>query len=567
MANLTIYRGENPANLVATVSIDDKTVYNHKVMEIETISSEFYVPAAIPIQLGDYIVFNNKNYYLNVLPSIKKTGHLTNKYNATFNGVLYDLNNKLFISSDGLSEFSETGNVALFLQLIVDSINTISAGWQVGEVEQSNDLRLDFVNETCLEALRKVALEFKFEYELNGKVINFKKAIGSPRELTFEYGRNLGLYNIERKQVDSKAVYTRVYGFGGTKNIPFDYRNRAKRLVFEERILEKNVNVFGVREAQFTDESIYPKRTAVLTDVNVQFSVDAYDNNSSWVEDTTLNFDINEYLLEGQSAKIVFKTGDLAGVEFEIWKADFNSKRIYFNAFNDTDDYSLPNLTKQPKIGDEYTLVDLKMPEAYVIAAERELKAATQVFLDDNSIPKTLYIVQLDPKFTKENNIVLVAGDLVKIIDKTIGINAAIRIQELSFPLVNPNKITAFIADYIPYTLQDYANRTAVKTIKSFKAVNTKIENLVAGQKTVVTAKTETTEVKQAFQVTINGRKYWLVKAYDNDTQNEFLEIDDIIYGNWWDRYFYVTGWRYKGGEPTLIENWNRAKTINFTPF
>mgnify|MGYP000474680944 CR=1 FL=1 len=568
MAELIIFRGE-PATAIATVSIDEKTVYTQKVMEVEVIEAHFITAAAIPIQIGDYVVFNGKKFYLNYVPSITKKNLKTNQYKAYFHGVLYDLHKKLFISSDGLSDFTEVGSVSLFLQLIVDSVNTITSGWQVGTVDASEDILLDFVNETCLDALNKVASSFKYEFEVIGKTINFKKVIGTPKNLTFEYGRNKGLYAIDRKQVDSKALFTRVYGFGGSKNIAYDYRNRAKRLVFEERKLEKNTNIFGIREANFTDDTIYPKRTADLTNVDIIIESGAFNATTSWIEDTTLDFDINDFLLEGQAAKIVFKSGDLQGVEFEIWKVDFNLKRLYIKPFQDTDDYVLPNQAKQPRLGDSYTLVDLKMPPSYVIQAETDLKAATQQFIDANAVPKTLYLVKVDPKFSKTNNVVLSAGDLVKVVDITLGVNRAIRIQQLSYPIVNSNKIEALIADYIPYELQDYANRTSIKTSKVFQSISNKITKIENIQKTtnVTNNYSSTGTTNASAGIIINSRKFNLVKAFDNNTNLEVLEVGDIIFGNWWDRFTYVKAWRYTGGNKSFKSSWNEAEAIDFTPY
>jgi hypothetical protein len=561
MSELIIYRGA--ATEIARVNIDEKTIFTQKVMEVEIIEAHFIVPAAIPIQLGDYVAVNSKNYYLQHLPTISKTSQKTNKYKAFFHGILYQLNYKLFISSDGLSDFSEVGTVSQFLKLIVSQINQIDAGWQVGTVEASGTLLLDFVNETCLEALNKVSETFKYEFELVGKTINFTKVIGTVRDLTFEYGRGLGLYNLERKQVDSKAVFTRVFGFGGTKNINFDYRNRAIRLVFEERKLEQNTAIYGVREVNFTDETIYPQRTAPLTASAMLFTNDAFDENS-YVTDTTLDFDINDFLLEGQSAKIVFKSGDLSGIEFIIWKFDFISKRIYFKTFQDTDGYTLPKTGKIPRTGDLYTLVDLKMPPSYVIAAELQLKRATQAYLDANSVPKTLYEVKIDQKYTKANTIVLNAADLVVIKDTTLGVDRAIRIQELKYPLVNQHKITALIADFIPYELQEYVNKTSNKGVKKFIALNNKVNKLVINNQTInnLVVNNETFNDPRLTTLVINGRTFNLIKGFDNTGTN--LEIGDMIAGNWWDRFTYVSVWRYKGGNYQLKESYEQAVETTF---
>jgi len=155
---------------------------------------------------------------------------------------------------------------------------------------ESGDKLIDFINENCRTALTKIASAFNFEFEVNNKVINFKDAVGTVTAHAFKYGQNNGLYSIERRAFESKNIFTRVYGYGSTRNIPYTYRDRQKRLVFESRYLEKNVSVFGIREGQYTDENIYPHRTGTLTAANNDFTVGVYNENTSYIEDSTIDF-------------------------------------------------------------------------------------------------------------------------------------------------------------------------------------------------------------------------------------------------------------------------------------
>lgn len=555
MADLIIYRNATP---VATVSIDEKTVLTKKIMETELVSASFVVDAVIPIELGDYITVDNQNYYLNHLPSIDKDDNDSFKYQVNFSSILFDLNNKLLISADGLSDFSYVGTAEEILTLIVTNQNEITNGWAVGVVDESEPKTLQFVNDTCRSALTRLVEAFGWEYELVGKTINFKEAIGTATAYSFEYGQGNGLYEIARRQVDNKAVFTRVYGFGSTKNIKYDYRNNAQRLVFNERYLEKNVALFGVREGQFTDDSIYPQRTGTLNAVNVAFDDDdTYDAENSYVEDTAIDFDVNDYLLEGQAAKIVFKSGDLSGSEFEIWKYDHATKRIYFNTYVENNDYALPNLTNKPQIGDTYTLVDITMPQIYVIQAEEALKAATQRYIDAHAVPKSIYLVKIDPKYVKANAINITAGDLVGVVDQHLGIDRAIRISQISYPLVNPSKITAIIADFIPYSLQQLVTASAKSTSSIIKSITNTINNI--NNTTVNNTTVVNPDYPKENTVVIHGREFRFTKATWNSGAE--LETGDTIYDNYWDDTTYVNEWIFKGGDKEVRTNWEEIQT------
>lgn len=463
-----------PSTLVASIEIDEKTVFSKKLMGDWYINCDFYSNSVIVFQIGDYITWQGENYYINRLPDLVKINAKTFQYKIVFQAVLYDLSRKLFISSDGLADYSYNGNAADFITNIVSSINEISSGWSVGSIDASDYITLQFANESCLAALTRIAEAFKMEYQVTGKVISLKKAAGSTRALTFRYGQGMGLYKLERQQVQNQNIITKCFGFGGTKNIALDYRNRAKRLVFESKYLLENDDIYGVIEGQFTNENIYPKRTGVLSSVSIDFDAGTsgteYDSQTSYVVDSSIDFDIKDYLIEGQTATIVFKTGDMAGVECEIWKYIAATKRIYFNPYSDTDGYTIPKYNGgapvQPQAGDTYTLVNISMPDAYVADAETALQAATQTFLDENCIPMVVYTLDFDPKQARTTGLVLDAGDKVTIIDSDLGVNTLIRVSGIEYPLVNPNQIKATIADFVPYSLQERIVKTVISAVK-----------------------------------------------------------------------------------------------------
>jgi hypothetical protein len=489
MTSIDIYRPGSPPSLQASVNIDDRTLFQKKLMGEHQIVSEFISTSVLSIQILDYIVYNTETYTINKLPNIEKINNTTYKYKIVFESDIAELNKKLYISSDGLADFPLNGTAEDFIDLLITNINSISSGWTKGTVDTADPQTLQFANETCRAALSKVAEAFNMEFSLSGKALSLQNSVGTTTDYTFQYGKGLGLYKLERQQISNQNIITRCYGFGGTKNIPSSYRTRAKRLVFESvgvRYLEKNTSLYGTIEGQYTNDNIYPQRTSTLTDVNMVFDAGAsgtdFNPRTSYIEDTAIDFDLNDYLIEGLVAKVVFKSGDLAGVTCEIWKYNAANKRIYINPYTDPDGYTMPLYNSGspviPNTGDTYTLVDMKMPDAYVTAAETALQAATQAYLDEMSVPQVVYSVEIDPKYAASISLDLNAGDRVTIIDSALGINSMIRVSAVEFPLVNPNQIKATIADFVPYTQQERVIKTTSDNKKNLHTVNKNAEEL-----------------------------------------------------------------------------------------
>ena len=475
---LEIYRPGTSVTLQATVNIDERTEFSKKLMNEHHITASFISNTILNIQIGDYITHKSEKYYIEKPPNIAKINNFTFQYNVVFESVASELIRKLFISSDGLADFSKNGTASDFIDDVISSMNTLSSGWTKGTVESSEYVTMQFVNETCRAVLERIATTFKMEYEIIGKQINVKKLVGTTTDYRFEYGRNLGLYKIERQSVQDQNIITRMYGFGGTTNLPKYYEARSKRLIFEmpitgNRYIEKNVDLYGIREGQFTDDSIFPKFTGTITGTSIIF--DGVDNlfnaTKSYIEDSALIFDLNDYLIALKDATIVFKTGAMAGMECIIWKFDDVNHRIYFNAVVDTvSGYATPRYNSgspvKPEIGDTYTLVNISQPVDYVVVAENTLKDATQAELDLRSIPQVVYTNEIDPKYAESIDLDVDAGDKVIMNDEDLGLDETpIRINSISYPLVSPFKISLVMSDFVPYTQQQaVANNTNSNT-------------------------------------------------------------------------------------------------------
>lgn len=466
MNTLTIYRSGAPS---ITINIDERTIFSQKLMTEHRISTNFYSNTVLDIQIGDYVTLNSENFYINRLPGVTKINTFTFNYQIEFESVWYDMRKKLFISTDGLAEYGYTGTATDFVTNIVANLNVTGSGWTVGTIATTEEKTIVFSNESCAAALIKVAEAFALEFSITTKSISLTASVGSATSYTFEYGKDNGLYKLERQQISDQNIVTRVYGYGSTANIPYGYRNRAKRLVFETgtppvRYLEKNVSLYGVIEGQYTNNDIYPNRTGTVTAVNMAFEGNNYNSRDSYIEDTSIDFDLNDYLIEGMVALIVFKTGDLSGQEFEIWKYDHATKRVYFNSQSDEDGYTTPNPLNVAAVNDLYTFVNIALPQSYIDTAEAALQAATQAWLDENSVPMVVYTIDIDPKYAKTNEVVLKAGDRVTVVDTQLGINNLIRIASVEYPLTNTYKIKAVIADSVPYTINERVIQNAINS-------------------------------------------------------------------------------------------------------
>ena len=448
---------------VASFKTDDQTVFTYQLMGEHKIAADFICTSPLSIQIGDYIVWQNENYYINTVPGCIKSGSNYFEYSISFESELYKLYNKKFMD-EGAQTFSYYGTASDLIDLVVDNINSIDSGWSAGTIDDTDPVLINFDNVTCRDALTQIAQQFGLEFYLSGKTINLVALAGNDTTITLEYGKDNGLYQLSRKPIDDLNIVTRAYGFGGSKNLDFNYRDGSKQLVFNERFLEENTSVYGIREGSVVFDDIYPHRDGTIS------GVDASDRTT--VIDSSLDFDINAQLLEGVTAQIVFNTGDLGGNQFDIISYDAASKTIKFKANIDSNNYTLPNDIEKPQVNDSYTLVNIKMPQSYIDSAEAELKTRTQAYLDQNCQPRPAYDLTIDRFNAQKKAIAFNAGDKITIVDDSLGVNAKIRASAISYPLIDPFQITATIADTIPYTVQEKLIAKAVTNTKVIREVD-----------------------------------------------------------------------------------------------
>lgn len=459
---LKIYRG---LNVFAEPEIDLQTEFNEVLMGVDEINCNIISPVPLLLELDDYVIFRNENYFIDIIPENTTIDSDSNQYNIVFKHPKFRLNAD-FISHLGDTQFTYFGDAHAFMELLLDCIHTFDPDYTLGEIEPTEQVFISFDGNTYLQALGIIAEAFGLEFKIRGKVIDLKKQIGTDTALTFEYGRGKGLYSLTRKAISDENVINKVYGFGSDQNIDYTYRGGAKRLTFEGGFLTA-VTPYGLRAGIYTNDKIKPERTAPVT------GIEPIVGNSFAIYDNSLDFDIRDYFQEGTVPKVIFKTGELAGgeQEFEITGYNHVTKKISLSLFKGSDGYVVPNSTFMVAVGDQFSFIDMNQPAAYVVDAENRLLIETQAFLDENKIPKVAYDLPIDPKYIRTTGASLRVGDLVTIIDSRHGVNHKLRIVGIRVSLADENQIKVTIANFVPYTFEERVIASAINNQKEIKEV------------------------------------------------------------------------------------------------
>ena len=445
-----------------TETLTAATVFTRNLKVNKSLQADIYATCSfesntkLDLKYFDYIevTSNGSNKDIFHLPTeaiFKKSS--TNKYlyDLKFNHQGSWLEDSKFLNDREEADFEYYANMDEIMDMII--VNHDRSWWSnfsKGTVVSTIRKNHKFNDESCLSVLKRLCLEYELEFEFEFVTagtykINIKEKVANDKILTMQYGKGNGLYELNRETIDRNELCTILYAFGAAKNLKPTYRSGMSRLSFDNNPLKNNEGLYvgaGPVEKVVYFEDIYPNRTATVEGYTQKLPDDGtmtvaekevFPEGIYIVEDSTINFDINDYLLGGLSAKIRLKTGDLAGFEFEIFKYTHLLHQIFIIPFKDERGDFYPNANFMIAAGDEYTLVDIDQPESYVAVAEAELEAAAAAYLADHSIPKFPYRVMVDPAFMLANPGGFEVGDRITVVDTDYGINGLYRISNLSY--------------------------------------------------------------------------------------------------------------------------------------
>src|SRR5690606_6932159 len=114
--------------------------------------------------------------------------------------------------------------------------------------------------------------------------------------------------------------------------------------------------------------------------------------------------------------------------------SNYNPVTKQFTINKNTDETALdvPSDLLRPAVGDKYVIIDIIMPETYVIEAQNKLLSAAQAYYDKNSDPLFLleYSATCDPMFIKQNAVDVQLGNTAVLYDTEMGLNVELRIAK-----------------------------------------------------------------------------------------------------------------------------------------
>lgn len=459
--------------------------------------------------IGDVVTVFGRDYKLNRLPKVKRTGMHEFSYDLEFEGIQYDLlrvtydltidttNNQLQdVQGDSL-----TGDLRRFMVVLIANANRVFPGkWFLGTCPETiGDKTLTFgESDNCLSVLQNLCGEsnFNVEFEIetaNGvHTVNLKERVGQTLPYTFMYGKGNGLYALNRDNVSSSNIVTRLKVFGSTENITMKYRadrlclpgkNKAQSFIEKPEAVAK----YGVFEARKNFDNIKPTYTGVVSAIVA--------GNVLQFKDNSFPFDLNakeadgkttKYLIVGVDAKIHFNTGNLAGHDFTVNKYDHATHTFTLNKQTDDRGDVFPSETSlafQFGVGDEYKITDIAYSDDITQAAENKLAEEGNKYYDQNSQPKVQYGLTVTKAWLEslvdatDDKVVNVfaPGDYLHVVDDDIDVDKSVRIKSFTRNILDPYDYTLTISDITTNTqiinrvISDLIDIDKVLTVNNLK--------------------------------------------------------------------------------------------------
>ncbi|WP_415783474.1 phage tail protein, partial [Elizabethkingia bruuniana] len=463
-----------------------------------TLMSDDYVDISVEcanpldLNIGDKVTAEGRTFFLNMLPPVKKLAEDQFSYELRFEGPAFLLRKlKVFnLDSQGnktTNEFPLTGEINEFLYLLINNANKKDNQWILGSFPSNTETKtLTFNNENCLAVLQRICQEFNVEFDIveaGGKfTLNIREKIGKTLPFTVEYGMGNGLYDLSRARANDSEVVTVLYAYGSSQNIPVDYRGYSPRLRMPVAVgdyisNQAAIDLFGYVEDVFTPD-IKPTFKGKVSGVR------SLANGVQEISVSNMDFDLKEkkadrstkYLIAGTPAKISVTKGDLAGYDFEVVDYIHSTKTFKLKQFADERGQKFPDNTTVFKFaaGDEFTLIDIMMPDQYITNAEQKLYDETVKEYQKVSQNNVKYTLNVDPLFLQDKGEIGI-GDLLPIKDADFGIDKASRIISLKKDLLTDTYTSFDVADSYEISLvKEIVNniKDLQKEIASQKVIN-----------------------------------------------------------------------------------------------
>ena len=414
------------------------------LMTSDYIQLPFTSENVIPFKLGDYadlsgIEFEGLGGKIAKVYEIVDINNATPTYNETTGGYDYTLRldayywkwkNKIlkYTPENAGQEASWSLTAALDVHLGVFLRNLKALGYthkgtdftfSIDNTVENKAVSVTYDNTNLLDALFLLASEEYYNCDcwITDNVIHFgRNEFGDAVKI------ERGVEAVTIGKAESKGTYaTRIYAFGGTRNIPTNYRPTDEQTVVngvvqKRLMLPADTPYIDAYEGMTTEEAIedvvvfddiYPRRVGTISDVTTRKdTVTDEDGTQREVtyyryKDTGIIFD-EKYIIEGQELKVIFQSGKMNGMEFGVIfnpEGEDPAEQLWEIVANEDYGRLLPDDLIRPENGDTYVLsgFDIQLvSDQYIPQAEQELLKRAQKYADiakkdDGTYPVTLF--------------------------------------------------------------------------------------------------------------------------------------------------------------------------------
>lgn len=403
----------------------DESYRYRSIMGEHTLTLYFSLSTYTDIPTGAWCEFANERYTLNQPAKIVKHNTRNFEYTLTMDSEGANLKNYKFRNpNDKTLKFPFTASPRYHVQILVDCLNMIDSGWQVGNCIEASEKLVSYNHNNCLEALDMIAKAFETEYEIIGKTIHLHKVeYFKDNPLPLQYGKGKGFKTGVSRTTEQSRI-TRLYVQGGERNIDRSkYGNKELLLPKSQEYIYEGVTFLSddkglsiaIKNAQnngFVNEQsldlshIYPKRKGTVSGF---FAVDIDKHFYDIFDDSIPQaLDFNAMQIKGEKMLIYFESGMLSGREFEVSNYNHAEKRFQLVP-KEEDGVTMPNDIFRPNIGDEYSVYNMQMPNAYISdnatksGASWEMMKEACKYLYENRADLFTFTGDLDGIWAKKN--------------------------------------------------------------------------------------------------------------------------------------------------------------------
>lgn len=423
-AKLTIEEADGRRKVSLAVDADDSSYRYRALMEKPQMVLKFSLPEYIDFPVGTWCVWQSKTYTLNSEKNLTKNGERKITYEMTLGGDEDKLGAyKMRNSVDGRLSYSMCARPHEFAEEIVKNLNAREkedgVTWTVGECLEATEQTVEFNHAYIDEALQSVADQFETEWEIteDRAVCLHKVEYFKEDPLPLAYGRGNGFTpGLGRTTDTDEAPIKRIYTQGGEQNIDrskyggknadgtwanaFHYKTSSAQLrlpisqtlEYEGRTYKTDEDGYYVERADKASDAvkedsldcseIYPKYVGKVTAVEAGSEASAesshfYDIIAKDIPDA---LDYGKVMIDGETPTVAFQTGMLAGKEFEFTYK--HSERRFKLVPQEIDGITMPDPDSGyfPKEGDEFIVLGVMLPDAYVCDDDTQSGAAWDMF-------------------------------------------------------------------------------------------------------------------------------------------------------------------------------------------